>query len=169
MKFLIIQSSPFSRPFLSLRSTYSPQHPVIIYLYIYIYIFFSPLSVGDQESHPYRTTRKIMIFCILIFKFLERRLENDSEGIGSRDSQNVIFSCNLICYSCSQIHELFHILKVFISCQQVVILSSILVTRHNRIVAFSVFTSRPNTSRVSSVMVFMFSLSILTSSAYTRS
>jgi hypothetical protein len=33
----------------------------------------SSLGVRDQVSHPYKTTDKIMILYILIFKFLERR------------------------------------------------------------------------------------------------
>ena len=35
----------------------------------------SSLIVGDQVSHPYKTTDKIMILCILIFKFLDSKLE----------------------------------------------------------------------------------------------
>jgi hypothetical protein len=34
---------------------------------------FSSLSVRGQVSHPYNTTREIMVLYILIFKFLERR------------------------------------------------------------------------------------------------
>jgi hypothetical protein len=32
------------------------------------------LSVRDQVSHPYKTTHKIMVLYILIFKFLDGRL-----------------------------------------------------------------------------------------------
>jgi hypothetical protein len=32
--------------------------------------------VRDQVSHPYKTTRKIMLLYILIFKFLQRRRED---------------------------------------------------------------------------------------------
>jgi hypothetical protein len=32
--------------------------------------------VRDQVSHPYKTTGKIMVFCILIFKFSDMRRED---------------------------------------------------------------------------------------------
>jgi len=34
------------------------------------------LSVSDQVSHPYETTGKIIFLCILIFKFLDSKLED---------------------------------------------------------------------------------------------
>jgi hypothetical protein len=36
----------------------------------------SSLNVGDQFSHPYKTTGKILVLYILIFKFLDRKLED---------------------------------------------------------------------------------------------
>jgi hypothetical protein len=38
----------------------------------------SSLNVSDQFSHPYRTTRNIIVLYILIFIFLDRKLENKS-------------------------------------------------------------------------------------------
>jgi hypothetical protein len=35
----------------------------------------SSLNVRDQVSHPYKTTGRIMVFCILTFKFLHSRRE----------------------------------------------------------------------------------------------
>jgi hypothetical protein len=36
----------------------------------------SSLNVSDQVSHPYKTTGKIIVPCILIFKFLDSKLED---------------------------------------------------------------------------------------------
>jgi hypothetical protein len=55
-----MQSSPASCPFLSLRSKYSPQHPVLKHAW-------------DGVSHPYKTRGKIMVLYILIFMFSEIR------------------------------------------------------------------------------------------------
>ena len=38
--------------------------------------FLSSLNVSDQVSHPYKTTDKIIVLCILIFKFLDSNLED---------------------------------------------------------------------------------------------
>jgi hypothetical protein len=34
------------------------------------------LNVGDQVSHPYKTTSKIIVLYILIYIFFHRKLEN---------------------------------------------------------------------------------------------
>ena len=38
--------------------------------------FLSSRNVSDQVSHPYKTTGKIIVLCILIFKFLDSNLED---------------------------------------------------------------------------------------------
>jgi len=66
MKLLIVQCSPptssVTRPDFLLRTLYSD-----------ILNLCSYLSLRDQVSHTYKTTYKIIVFYIIICKFLERR------------------------------------------------------------------------------------------------
>jgi len=63
-----MQSSPASHHFLSLRSKYSPQHPV---LKCPQSKFF--LSCEGPSFTPMQKTSEVIVLYILIFKFLERR------------------------------------------------------------------------------------------------
>jgi hypothetical protein len=42
----------------------------------------SSLNVSDQASHPYKTTGKIIVLCILIFNFLDSNLEDKRQKYG---------------------------------------------------------------------------------------
>jgi hypothetical protein len=71
MKLLIMQFSPISCHFISLRTKYSPQHPVLKH----------PQSMFLPEceipiSHPYGITGKIKFLYILIFTLLDSRRED---------------------------------------------------------------------------------------------
>jgi hypothetical protein len=79
MTLLIMQFSPTSRHFISLRSKYF-QHPVLSTLSL-----CSSLNVRDQVSHPYRTTGRIIILCIVIFMFWAAEKKTEGSGLhGSR-------------------------------------------------------------------------------------
>jgi hypothetical protein len=43
--------------------------------------FLSSLNVSDQVSHPYKTTGKIIVLFILIFKILDSNLEDKKFSI----------------------------------------------------------------------------------------
>jgi hypothetical protein len=60
----IMHSSSLIGPNILLRALFSN----ILY-------FYSSVSVRDKVSNTYKTTDKIMVLCILIFKFLEMRQE----------------------------------------------------------------------------------------------
>jgi len=60
-----MQSPPFPRYLVPPRSKYSPQHHILNTL-----SFLSSLNISDQFSHPYKTTGKIIVLYILIFKLI---------------------------------------------------------------------------------------------------
>jgi hypothetical protein len=70
MKLFIMQFSPTSCRFISLHSN------ILSSLFSNSLNLCSSLNVKDQVSHPYRTTGKIIVLYISIFKFFS---EGDSE------------------------------------------------------------------------------------------
>jgi hypothetical protein len=84
MKFLIIQSSATSYH-LGANILFSTP-------FSYIPNLCSSHSVKDQVSHPYKAAGKIIIFCILICKFLERRWEDNYEQNSCEHSPDIISS-----------------------------------------------------------------------------
>jgi hypothetical protein len=71
MKLLVMQFSPPSRHFTPLRFEYI----LLSTLFSNTLSLLLSLNVGDQFSHPYKTTGKIIILYILTFKFFESRRE----------------------------------------------------------------------------------------------
>jgi hypothetical protein len=61
MKLLIMDPSPASCHFFPLRSKHSFQHPILIILNLY-----SSHSMRDQDSHPQKTTGKIIVLNVFI-------------------------------------------------------------------------------------------------------
>jgi len=138
MKLFILQSSPASHHFLPLRSKYPLQHAVPKHLNV-----CSSLSAVDQYSHPYKTTGKVLLFLYFnlhVFREVTGRQETQYRMSGTipRNSYFLNFFTNAILISCccSKVLTLRHILKRFISNQQIMILSYILVTRHSHILGF---------------------------------
>jgi len=123
-----------------LRSIYSPQT-----LFSYALRLHSSLSVRHQVSHPYITRSKFMGLYILISEFLKRRQEDRFwtewwQAFPRLSAVIFVVNANLICYCCSQILQLCRIFRGVISNQSVMILTFILVVRHNHILSsFSVY------------------------------
>jgi phosphate starvation-inducible membrane PsiE len=61
-----MQFSPTSYHFIPLRSIY-----LLSALFSNAYSLCSSLVVRDQVAHPYRTTGKIIVFYILIFRLFD--------------------------------------------------------------------------------------------------
>jgi hypothetical protein len=84
-----MQSSPASHHFLPLRSKYSTKYPIFRHLKL-----CSFLSMRYHVSHPYKTTGKIIVLCILIYicSLIGDEKTKDSELHNSKHSLNLMWS-----------------------------------------------------------------------------
>ena len=70
--FLILsQFPPFPCYLISLRPKCPPRHPILKHLKPTF-----PFNVSNQVSHPYKTTVRIVVLDVLIFIFLDSKLED---------------------------------------------------------------------------------------------
>jgi len=69
-----MQYPPFPRYLIPPRSKYSPQHHILKHPQLRFLSRQRSSLVSAQVSHPYKTTGKIIVLYILIFKFLDSYL-----------------------------------------------------------------------------------------------
>jgi len=113
MKFPVTHSFPASCHFLPLRSKYSTWYHVLKCPQSVLFFI-----MRDQVSYPYKTTGKIVILCILSFKFLEKKQIDERFGTDwyqpFPEFNPLLIICVtaiLICYCHFQIFEICHIYR----------------------------------------------------------
>ena len=101
------------------------------------------LNVTDQVSLLLKTAGKIIVMYILISIFLDSKLEDKRLARFPRlqSARDFFMNAIVIRWGCSQIFELCHTFRGFISCL-VVTSICMLVSRHDHDLSFIRFTSR---------------------------
>jgi hypothetical protein len=109
MKFLVVLFSPPSCDFISLRSKYSPQHPLSNTVSL-----CSSLNVRDQVSNPHSCRQNCSFVYSKIYVF---RYQTVGSGLNGKEcyqnsiSLTFLLSQILISYCYSKIFYLYHIFK----------------------------------------------------------
>jgi hypothetical protein len=160
-----MQFSPTSCHFVSLGSKYSPQQPLLKYPQIYVLPLMSEIKF---HTHTKLETKLYFVYCNFygfrqhtkrqkVLNWMVASITHNLSALNFFRNQNLISCC------LSQIFELCHVMKSSVSFLYVMILSRILVTRHQH--NLSAFTSRTTSSLVSiRPSVFLFIQFILPSS-----
>jgi hypothetical protein len=102
---------------------------------------YIPLLMWETKFHTNAQQKTKLQFCMSrIFgqqngkqKILHRMIASVS---WLQSALNFFMNANLICSRCSKISELFHRFSGYVTCLYVVILSSILFTRHDHLLSF---------------------------------